>query len=237
MIGQLLRLPCLAFGSVNYRISPNGPLSELFYFTNIHSYAKEHAMKARQTIKSALIALAAVAAMAVQPAQASTYTINSFATNVGQVDTMFEHATLANSSDAGEIAWVQSVLGFNYTMTTKIEMPNEGPSPWVKADGPNNVYATDLGLGAGDYFFIKIGANDKPGGQKVLDTHFLFQNVDSLSWAVIDLVESFGGDVALKNIGKVSHIGNVSAVPLPAAAWLFGSALFGFMMVSNRKKV
>jgi hypothetical protein len=28
-----------------------------------------------------------------------------------------------------------------------------------------------------------------------------------------------------------------SPVPLPAAAWLFGSALFGFMMVSNRRKV
>lgn len=29
----------------------------------------------------------------------------------------------------------------------------------------------------------------------------------------------------------------VSAVPLPAAAWLFGSALLGFTMVSSRKKV
>jgi hypothetical protein len=26
-------------------------------------------------------------------------------------------------------------------------------------------------------------------------------------------------------------------VPLPAAAWLFGSALLGFMTVSNRRKV
>ena len=188
-------------------------------------------MKAHQTIKSALIAIAAVAAIGVQSAQASTYTIDNFTTYVGQVDTMYAHATLANSSEAGENAWVQSVLGVNYTMTTKIEMPNEGPSPWVKADGPNNVYATDLGLGAGDYFFIKIGKNE------LLDTHFLFQNMDSLSWAVIDLMESFGGDVALENIGKVSHIGNVSAVPLPAAAWLFGSALFGFMMVDRKSVV
>ncbi len=29
----------------------------------------------------------------------------------------------------------------------------------------------------------------------------------------------------------------VPAVPLPAAAWLFGSALLGFMMMSNRRKV
>jgi len=30
---------------------------------------------------------------------------------------------------------------------------------------------------------------------------------------------------------------NISAVPLPAAAWLFGSALVGFMVMSNRRKV
>lgn len=30
---------------------------------------------------------------------------------------------------------------------------------------------------------------------------------------------------------------NVSAVPLPTAFWLFGSALFGFVSLSNRRKV
>jgi len=29
----------------------------------------------------------------------------------------------------------------------------------------------------------------------------------------------------------------ISAVPLPAAAWLFGSALAGFMVMSNRRRV
>lgn len=38
--------------------------------------------------------------------------------------------------------------------------------------------------------------------------------------------------------GISSHfVAGPSAVPLPAAVWLFGSALFGFMMVSNRRKV
>ena len=32
-------------------------------------------------------------------------------------------------------------------------------------------------------------------------------------------------------------IGDASAVPLPAAAWLFGSALIGFIMMSNRRSV
>ena len=30
--------------------------------------------------------------------------------------------------------------------------------------------------------------------------------------------------------------GNISAVPLPAAAWLFGSGLFGLLVVGNRKR-
>ena len=35
----------------------------------------------------------------------------------------------------------------------------------------------------------------------------------------------------------VNQVAAVSAVPLPAAAWLFGSALMGFVIVSNRRKV
>jgi hypothetical protein len=34
-----------------------------------------------------------------------------------------------------------------------------------------------------------------------------------------------------------NHAFKVSAVPLPAAAWLFGSALLGFVTLSNRRKV
>lgn len=34
-----------------------------------------------------------------------------------------------------------------------------------------------------------------------------------------------------------SQLSSVSAVPLPAAVWLFGSALAGFMTLSNRRKV
>ncbi len=157
---------------------------------------------------------------------ASTYTINT-TVNVGSLDTLRASATLANSGDATELGWIQSVLGSTYTMT-KFDVTE---SSWTRTDQSSDVFATDLGLDAGDYFFIKIGNNGS------LDSHFLFKNMDSLSWAVISLKDSFGGEVELKNIGKVSHIGNVSAVPLPAAAWLFGSALLGFVTLSNRKKL
>lgn len=34
-----------------------------------------------------------------------------------------------------------------------------------------------------------------------------------------------------------SYVNQPSAVPLPAAAWLFASALFGFVVISNRRKL
>ena len=42
---------------------------------------------------------------------------------------------------------------------------------------------------------------------------------------------------ANQNAFETDNHAYVSAVPLPAAAWLFGSALLGFMTVSNRRKV
>jgi hypothetical protein len=36
---------------------------------------------------------------------------------------------------------------------------------------------------------------------------------------------------------SVSYINQPSPVPLPAAAWLFASALFGFIVVASRRKV
>jgi hypothetical protein len=46
-------------------------------------------------------------------------------------------------------------------------------------------------------------------------------------------------DIASRAVVNAYALENVtpSAVPLPAAAWLFGSALFGFVSLSNRRKV
>lgn len=187
-------------------------------------------MKPASIIKSAVVTLAAMAGLAMQPTMASTYTINSGSVNVGEVDTLKASASLSNSGDQTEIEWIQDVLGASYTMSSKFDVTEVN---WVETDQNSKVYATDLGLGAGDYFFIKIGNN-----AGTTDTHFLFNNLDSLAWAVINLESSFGSDLfELKNIGKVSHIGNVGVVPLPAAAWLFGSALIGFITLSNRRKL
>jgi hypothetical protein len=45
------------------------------------------------------------------------------------------------------------------------------------------------------------------------------------------------GSLVSKDLTLPTTTTTVSTVPLPAAAWLFGSALLGFTMVSSRKKV
>jgi hypothetical protein len=159
---------------------------------------------------------------------ASTYTINNGATNVGELDSLRAWTTLANSGDAAEQKWIQSELGTGYTMANKFGAQDI----WTVTDQSASTFATNLGLDAGDYFYVKLGRQNNAGF-----THFLFENADSLSWAVLALTDSFGVGVTLEGIGKVSHIGNVSAVPIPAAGWLFGTALISFMGMCRRRRV
>jgi hypothetical protein len=65
-------------------------------------------------------------------------------------------------------------------------------------------------------------------------THFVF------GWANLLSVEVSGnsglGYVAYDNIDVTSAVGGVNAVPVPAAVWLFGSALIGLVGLGKRKK-
>ena len=45
------------------------------------------------------------------------------------------------------------------------------------------------------------------------------------------------GDGSDAYISQIPPLPNVSTVPVPAAAWLFGSALFGFVVAHRRKKL
>ena len=66
-------------------------------------------------------------------------------------------------------------------------------------------------------------------------------NADNTSWAwVIDMssgeVDRFNVKTDL-NLAWAVQSGDVSAVPVPAALWLFGSGLLGLVGVASRKKV
>jgi hypothetical protein len=173
-------------------------------------------------MKKMLIAAALLSTGLAFAGSASAYMVGI--TDVGGADSLY-NSTVNLSGEEDELEWVQGLLGSNYVYS-KIDN-NTG---WVATDAAG-VVAYDLGLGDDDYFLIKAGGNGT--------VTFLFENLASTAWAVVDLnylKQQFGlqGNV---NVSKISHWGPVSAVPLPGAAWLFGSALLGFMAVANRRRV
>ena len=69
-------------------------------------------------------------------------------------------------------------------------------------------------------------------GVRIIDA-FDFDLYSDLSGVPASGYDSFGNLINLE--GKV--IADLSAVPVPAAAWLFGSGLLGFLAVARRKKL
>jgi hypothetical protein len=123
-------------------------------------------------------------------------------------------STPVGSSISKTVA-ANSVISFMYK-------DNQGPSvthgvPIVLSD-----YAT----------FAMLYTQSSPTAPKV------YTNTNT--WGMFDFIIGFN-DSATVDADYDDFVVGVkfapSPVPLPAAAWLFGSALFGFMMVSNRRKV
>jgi hypothetical protein len=60
---------------------------------------------------------------------------------------------------------------------------------------------------------------------------------DGLMAAVDSKQFKIDSTVQDKSLVEVSDLNQPNAVPLSAAAWLFSSALFGFIVVANRRKI
>lgn len=150
--------------------------------------------------------------------------------DVGAVDTFLTSADLGNSGDAAEESWIEGYLGFDVTLTSKYD---SNGSDWTQIEGEDDVFATALG-DTPDYFFIKIGT-----GGVGLDSHYLFENIGDLSWAVVDFSDA-GIDFSIKSvdIGRMSHVGEIDAstsVPEPSIIALFGLGLIALGF--KRKKM
>jgi hypothetical protein len=154
------------------------------------------------------------------------YTINGGATDVGAADVVLYgdgNPSTILSSYASELAWVQGILGPEYTFAES-DKYDVTASDFVVADGNPNLFALDLS-GTPGYFFIKLGT----GGTNISSDHWLYENLDELAWGVVNIGEWGSGRNI--NIGRISHVGEIGGgpapVPEPATMLLLGSGLVG----------
>ena len=152
------------------------------------------------------------------------------------IDPILAYTSLSDSGDATEMDWMTAALDYIgdpydaiWTLE-KIEFEGNVDSDdfWNPLGG--GTYSGDLTFGTSHYL-IKIGE-----GNVDYDT-FLYQNLGSLFEATISLrwLDYFSGlDRGNFDIYRISHL---SQVPVPAAIWLFGTALIGLVGFSKRRKV
>lgn len=170
---------------------------------------------------------------------ALAFSVNSWAymiggTDVGGVDNILDTTSLSNSSEAAELAWVNSVLDPDVTFSFKFDIDEDLASPWTLVDEVMNedtdsIYAFELTTDP-EYYLVKLGGGNFSG-----DTHVLYDNAASLSYAVIDL--GLLGQGAIIDITRISHIAeyNATSVPEPGTLALFGLGLLGLMLTARRQ--
>ena len=179
--------------------------------------------------KVLLIGLLAVILMF--PVASWSLTIGNPGVEIGGVDLLIASAVLSDSSDQGEVNWVNSVLKTSF-VKTDMEKNDVTESMWVVTNQDSSVYAMKFFSSSNpEYFFIKVGAGENDLRQY---THHLYTNFESFQYAVVDLDQA---GYEIKNIGKFSHIGEfpgTTQAPEPLSLILLGLGLIGIVGIKRK---
>lgn len=203
-------------------------------------------MKTKNLFSALLIAGIALAA---SPASASSYTYYLDQSN-----------TLPDGTDYASVLVDDAGGNLNFTVTAL------SPTNWKFSNFYFNLGGTVgtvslLGLPTGwvsdtdqnvSAFGVFSDGEKKQGPGGSLQSSFSFVADSNVSLSLTNLVPNADGWIFAAHMqcqgtscsevdGNSSHFiagpGELNPVPIPAAAWLFGSALLGFVSLSNRRKV
>lgn len=142
----------------------------------------------------------------------------------------------------------------NWTAATDwtAQLDIDGVTGWRLATGdPDAVAGTYTSVGELANMWLVLGGGAP--GTKLSDNgnayYDLFQNYGGYTWTSTLVVDTqdrawannwdysyqYNRNVSAENVAWAVRDGDVSAVPIPAAAWLFGSGLLGLVGIARRK--
>lgn len=163
---------------------------------------------------------------------ASTMTLSSSTTFFGHNWTAHDIQTFA----PGTYSFAYGTAGATFTMT--VGAGQLGGHMLFNWNGNNNIDVFELwGVNDGNGVFGSAPGSNNPSGSIM---YHGANNPDGFTatqgWGLVSLdtmmpAGPFAGDKANFNMGTL-----VAAVPLPSAAWLFGSGLLGLAAIGRRKK-
>jgi len=152
----------------------------------------------------------------------------------------FDSFTLGRTSWFGAQAFTTYLNNINYAGSNQWFLPNTGPNPQFDFN--------QTGTQLGELFYNELGGI---AGKNIPNTSSFSNEKASGYWFSTEytpnsnfawLFDTFSGFVDIRNKAPSSYYyawaispGNVAAVPVPAALWLFGSAMLGLMGINRQK--